>query len=120
MEDSAAWGSARQRGSGGTAAWRGHDDGRGDVWHAVGAGYAGSDSHFGRSRDEAVPGGPRVDAFQAGGEAGWRDWNWRLGDGAAGWNVARARVSCDGVGQRRVPAGFDASGEPGHFVLQHV
>src|SRR5258708_5863516 len=75
MEDSAAWGSARQRGSRGTAAWRGHDDGRGDVWHAVGAGYAGSDSHFGRSRDEAVPSGPRVDAFQAGGEAGWREGN---------------------------------------------
>src|SRR5216684_4399948 len=105
MEDSAAWGSARQRGSRGTAAWRGHDDGRGDVWHAVGAGYAGSDSHFGRSRDEAVPGGPRVDAFQASGEAGWRE-----GNCAGRFSGVRAAGGRQPDGTRRLRANSPTAG----------
>src|SRR6266404_1887043 len=72
MEDSAAWGSARQRGSRGTAAWRGHGDGRGDVWHAVGTGYPRRYSGIGRPRDEAVPGGSRFDASKASRQAGRR------------------------------------------------
>src|ERR1700732_4234812 len=53
-------------------------------------------------------------------EARPRDWNWRLGYGAAGRNVARAWVSRYWIGYGRVPTGFDAAGETGHFVLQHL
>jgi hypothetical protein len=48
------------------------------------------------------------------------DWDWRIGDGAAGRDAARARLSRYRVGFRSLPTGFDAARKPGNLVFQYI